>query len=96
MFRYSGGRRGGGSLAKSAVAAWGGYQVCLVFFPDPKQTCSYWLVKPPFLASLRNQQRGLEVGEWDEEGGTMDAGTTGGVEMERLDLISSIIFIFNM
>ena len=81
MFRYSGGRRGGGSLAKSAVAAWGGYQVCL-FFPDPKQTCSYWLVKPPFLASLRNQQRGLEVGEWDEEGGTMDAGTTGGVEME--------------
>ena len=65
------------------------------FFPDPKQTCSYWLVKPPFLASLRNQQRGLEVGELEEEGGTMDAGTTGGVEMERLDFISSIIFIFN-
>ena len=25
--RYSGGRRGGGSLPKAAVAAWGGYQV---------------------------------------------------------------------
>ena len=84
MFRYSGGRRGGGSLAKSAVAAWGGYQVCLVFFlTQSKLALINWLVKPPFLASLRNQQRGLEVGEWDEEGGTMDAGTTGGVEMER-------------
>ena len=25
--RYSGGRKGGGSLPKAAVAAWGGYQV---------------------------------------------------------------------
>ena len=27
LVRYSGGRRGGGSLPKAAVAAWGGYQV---------------------------------------------------------------------
>ena len=44
MFRYSGGRRGGGSLAKSAVAAWGGYQVCLVsFLTQSKLALIGWL-----------------------------------------------------